>query len=79
MTRDYEMAIDSRARSVVGLRDLVVPPNFPVGPMGWRPYYGSIDKHGTAGGTGIGQQLRSAPFEDAAPPNPDVFRGGEAQ
>src|SRR6476659_1981176 len=33
MTRDYEMAIDTRARSVVGLRDLVVPPNFPVGPM----------------------------------------------
>lgn len=79
MTRDYEMAIDTRARSVVGLRDLVVPPNFPVGPMGWRPYYGSIEKHGTAGGTGIGQQLRSAPFEDDAPPNPDVFRGGDAQ
>ena len=76
MTRDYEMAIDTRARSVVGLRDLVVPPNFPVEPMGWRPYYGSIDKHGTAGGTGIGQPLRQAPFEDENPiPNPDVYRG----
>jgi hypothetical protein len=42
MTRDYEMAIDTRARAVVGLRDLVVPPNFPVEPMGWRPYYGGI-------------------------------------
>jgi hypothetical protein len=38
-----------------------------------------MDKRGTAGGTGIGQQLRSAPFEDDAPPNPDVFRGGDAQ
>ena len=76
MTRDYEMAIDTRARSVVGLRDLVVPPNFPVQPMGWRPYYGSIDKHGTAGGTGVGQQIREAPFEDDTPiPNPDVYRG----
>jgi NADH-quinone oxidoreductase subunit I len=75
MTRDYEMAIDTRARSVVGLRDLVVPPNFPVEPMGWRPYYGSIDKRGTAGGTGIGQPLREAPFEETAPPNPDVYRG----
>jgi len=78
MTRDYEMAIDTRARSVVGLRDLVVPPNFPVGPMGWRPYYGGIEKKGTAGGTGLGQPLRSAPFEDDnAPPNPDLFRGSE--
>ncbi|HEV8435947.1 MAG TPA: NADH-quinone oxidoreductase subunit I, partial [Thermoanaerobaculia bacterium] len=50
MTRDYEMAIDTRARATVGLRDLVVPPNFPVAPMGWRPYYGAITKHGTAGG-----------------------------
>lgn len=75
MTRDYEMAMDTRARSVVGLRDLVVPPNFPTEPMGWRPYYGGIDKHGTAGGTGVGQALRDAPFEDAAPPNPDVFQG----
>jgi NADH-quinone oxidoreductase chain I len=76
MTRDYEMAIDSRARAVVGLRDLVVPPNFPVGPMGWRPYYGTMSKRGTAGGTGAGQELRSAPFDDeAAPPNPDVYRG----
>jgi NADH-quinone oxidoreductase subunit I len=76
MTRDYEMAIDTRARSVVGLRDLVVPPDMPTGPMGWRPYYGSIAKKNWAGGTGGGQQLRSAPFEDEAPPNPDVFRGG---
>ena len=29
MTRDYEMSIDTRARAVVGLRDLVVPPAFP--------------------------------------------------
>src|ERR1051326_4065563 len=64
MTRDYEMAIDPRARATVGLRDLVVPPNFPVSPMGWRPYYGAITKRGTAGGTGIGQPLREAPFED---------------
>ena len=76
MTRDYEMAIDTRARAVVGLRDLVVPPNFPVGPMGWRPYYGEMDKRGTAGGTGIGQPLREASYEDDAPaPNPDVYRG----
>ncbi len=75
MTRDYEMAIDTRARSVVGLRDLVVPPNFPVAPMGWRPYYGSIEKSGTAGGTGIGQPLRPAPFDDSSAPNPEVFRG----
>ncbi|HXG58965.1 MAG TPA: NADH-quinone oxidoreductase subunit I [Thermoanaerobaculia bacterium] len=75
MTRDYEMAIDTRARAVVGLRDLVVPPNFPTEPMGWRPYYGRIDKRGTAGGTGLGQPLREAPFEDDAPPNPDVYRG----
>jgi NADH-quinone oxidoreductase subunit I len=74
MTRDYEMAIDTRARSVVGLRDLVVPPNFPKEPMGWRPYYGAIAKHGTAGGTGLGQARRDAPFEDDAPPNPDVYR-----
>jgi NADH-quinone oxidoreductase subunit I len=78
MTRDYEMAIDTRARSVVGLRDLVVPPNFPVEPMGWRPYYGSIEKKGTAGGTGVGQPLRSAPYDDEAPPNPELFRGGIA-
>ncbi|MEO8380921.1 MAG: NADH-quinone oxidoreductase subunit I [Acidobacteriota bacterium] len=75
MTRDYELAIDTRARAVVGLRDLVVPPNFPVGPMGWRPYYGTMDKHGTAGGTGVGQPLRDAPYEDDTPPNPDVYRG----
>lgn len=75
MTRDYEMAIDTRARSVVGLRDLVVPPNFPSEPMGWRPYYGDIQKHGTAGGTGLGQPLREAPFGDAAAPNPDVYYG----
>jgi NADH-quinone oxidoreductase subunit I len=75
MTRDYEMAIDTRARSVVGLRDLVVPPDFPVGPMGWRPYYGSMEKTNWAGGTGGGQERRSAPFDDDAPPNPDVFRG----
>ena len=75
MTRDYEMAIDTRARSVIGLRDLVVPPNFPVEPMGWRPYYGSIEKNGTAGGTGIGQPRRLAPYEDDAPPNPDVYKG----
>jgi NADH-quinone oxidoreductase subunit I len=75
MTRDYEMAIDTRARSVVGLRDLVVPPNFPVGPMGWRPYYGSIVKNGTAGGTGVGQPVRQAPFEDDDALNPDVYRG----
>jgi hypothetical protein len=75
MTRDYEMAIDTRARAVVRLRDLVVPPNFPVAPMGWRPYHGSIEKKGTADGTGIGQPLRPAPFPDTDPPNPDVFRG----
>ena len=75
MTRDYEMAIDTRARSVVGLRDLVVPPDFPVGPMGWRPYYGSMQKTNWAGGTGGGQERRSAPFEDDAPANPDMFRG----
>lgn len=75
MTRDYEMAIDTRARSVVGLRDLVVPPDFPVGPMGWRPYYGPMEKKNWAGGTGGGQERRSAPFDDDAPPNPDVFRG----
>ena len=76
MTRDYEMALDDRAKATVGLRDLVVPPNFPVQPMGWRPYYGQIDKHGTAGGTGIGQPLREAPYsEENAIPNPDVYRG----
>ncbi len=75
MTRDYEMAIDTRARSVVGLRDLVVPPNFPVEPMGWRPYYGSIAKKNWAGGTGGGQPRRDAPFDDDAPANPDVYRG----
>lgn len=79
MTRDYELAIDTRARAVVGLRDLVVPPNFPTQPMGWRPYYGDITKHGTAGGTGIGQPLRNAPFKDQAPPNPDLYRGGKAE
>ena len=77
MSRDYEMAIDTRARSVVGLRDLVVPPNMPVGPMGWRPYYGTIRKDSVAGGTGEGQAIREAPFADSAPPNPDVFRGGK--
>jgi NADH-quinone oxidoreductase subunit I len=76
MTRDYEMAIDTRARSVVGLRDLVVPPNFPVAPMGWRPYYGEMKKKGTAGGTGIGQPIRQAPFDDDSAPNPELFRGG---
>jgi NADH-quinone oxidoreductase subunit I len=75
MTRDYEMAIDTRARAVVGLRDLVVPPTMPTAPMGWRPYYGSIAKKNWAGGTGGGQERRSAPFEDDAPPNADVFRG----
>ena len=75
MTRDYEMAIDTRARAVVGLRDLVVPPNMPTGPMGWRPYYGQNAKKGTAGGTGIGQPTREAPFEDDAPLNPDIYRG----
>jgi len=80
MTRDYEMAIDTRARAVVGLRDLVVPPNFPIGPMGWRPYYGGIEKKGWAGGTGLGQPIRSAPFEDDdAPPNPDIYRGEPRQ
>ena len=77
MTRDYEMAIDTRARSVVGLRDLVVPHDIPVGPLGWRPYYGTINKGGTAGGTGLGQPIREAPFANDAPPNPDVYRGGE--
>ena len=71
----YEMASDTRARAVVGLRDLVVPPNFPVEPMGWRPYYGALDKKGTAGGTGLGQPLREAPYDDDAPPNPDLYRG----
>jgi len=75
MTRDYEMAIDTRARAVVGLRDLVVPPNFPIEPMGWRPYYGAIDKKGTAGGTGIGQPVGKPPYSDDEPPNPDVYRG----
>ncbi|HVT43440.1 MAG TPA: NADH-quinone oxidoreductase subunit I [Thermoanaerobaculia bacterium] len=75
MTRDYEMAIDSRAKSVVGLRDLVVPPDFPRPPMGWRPYYGGIRKEGTAGGTGLGQPIREAPFDDDTPPNPDLYRG----
>ncbi len=79
MTRDYEMAMDTRARSVIGLRDLVVPPNFPTQPMGWRPYYGKITKHGSAGGTGIGQPLRNAPFRDQAPPNPDLYRGGKEE
>src|SRR5438045_3173698 len=72
------MLIATRARSVGGLRDRVVPPNVPVEPMGWRPYYGSIEKTGTAGGTGIGQPLRSAPYDDDAPPNPELFRGGNA-
>ena len=76
MTRDYEMAMDSRARAVVGLRDLVGPPTFPIGPMGWRPDYDKVEKHGTAGGTGIGQPIGRAPFDDDdAPPNPDVYRG----
>ncbi len=78
MTRDYEMAIDTRARAVVGLRDLVVPPNFPVDPMGYRPYYGKIQKSGTAGGTGVGQPLRQAPFDDDTAPNPELYRGGNA-
>ena len=44
--------------------------------MGWRPYYGEMDKHGTAGGTGIGQPLREAPYpEQNSIPNPDVYRG----
>jgi NADH-quinone oxidoreductase subunit I len=76
MTRDYEMSIDTRARAVVGLRDLVVPPDFPVGPMGWRPYYGKMEKKGTAGGTGIGQPQGAAPYPDEAPLNPDVYHGG---
>jgi NADH-quinone oxidoreductase subunit I len=75
MTRDYELAIDTRQRSVVGLRDLVVPPNFPTAPMGWRPYYGGMDKKGTAGGTGLGQEVRQAPYDDQSKPNPDVYRG----
>jgi NADH-quinone oxidoreductase subunit I len=75
MTRDYEMAIDTRARAVVGLRDLVVPPGFPIEPMGYRPYYGSMIKAGTAGGTGLGQPIRQAPFPEEAPPNPDLYRG----
>ncbi len=78
MTRDYEMAIDTRARAVVGLRDLVVPPNFPIEPMGGRPYYGRMEKKGTAGGTGIGQALRPTPFEDDDQlPNARVFAGGK--
>jgi NADH-quinone oxidoreductase subunit I len=77
MSRDYEMAIDTRARSVIGLRDLVVPPNMPAYPMGWRPYYGAIRKEGTAGGTGLGQPIRDAAFEDAAAPNPDLYSGEE--
>lgn len=79
MTGDYEMAIDTRARSVVGLRDLVVPPNFPVEPMGWRPYYEPVKKAGAAGGTGLGQALRSSPYPEEAPPNPDLFRGGSSE
>lgn len=75
MTRDYEMAIDTRSRSVVGLRDLVVPPDCPTEPMGYRPYYGAIRKDGTAGGTGRGQPRGTAPFSDDTPPNPDVFHG----
>lgn len=76
MTRDYEMAIDTRGRSVVGLRDLVVPPNMPTEPMGWRPYYGTMRKDGTAGGTGRGQEIRAAAFEEIRrPPNPDRYRG----
>jgi NADH-quinone oxidoreductase subunit I len=75
MTRDYEMAIDTRARSVIGLRDLVVPPDFPVAPMGWRPYYGAIKKAGNAGGTGTGQPIRDAAFADTTPPNPDLYHG----
>src|SRR5438105_1683185 len=78
MTRDYEMAIDTRSRAVVGLRDLVVPPHFPGEPMAVRPYSVSSKKSGTAGGTGIGQPLRTAPFEDDAPPNPELFRGRSA-
>lgn len=77
MSRDYEMAIDTRARSVIGLRDLVVPPDFPVAPMGWRPYYDAIRKKGTAGGTGAGQPIREAAFADATPPNPDLYRGAK--
>lgn len=76
MSRDYEMAIDTRARSVINLRDLVVPPNMPVEPMGWRPYYGTIRKDGTAGGTGRGQEIRAAAFDEIRrPPNPDRYRG----
>jgi len=75
MTRDYELAIDTRARSVVGLRDLVVPPNMPTEPMGWRPYYGEMRKDGTAGGTGRGQEIRTAAFPDEAAPNPDLYKG----
>ena len=75
MTRDYELAIDTRARSVVGLRDLVVPPNMPTEPMGWRPYYGEIRKEGMAGGTGRGQEIRAAAFGDEAAPNPELYKG----
>jgi len=78
MTRDHEMAIDTRARSVVGLRDLIVPPNFPVEPMGWRPYYGEIRKDGAAGGTGRGQEIREAAYLDDTPPNPDKYTGEAA-
>jgi hypothetical protein len=46
-----------------------------VEPMGWRPYYGAITKLGAAGGTGLGQPIRQAPFPDDAPPNPDLYRG----
>jgi hypothetical protein len=38
-----------------------------------------MEKKGTAGGTGLGQPLRSAPFEDDAPPNPDLYRGGGSE
>ena len=49
----------------------------PKEPMGWRPYYGDMRKEGTAGGTGEGQPIRSAVYEDTSPPNPDLFHGDE--
>src|SRR5258708_32327610 len=67
MARDCEMAIDTRARATVGLRDLVGPPNFPIEPSGWRPYYGRMERKGAAGGTRAGHRRRAPPFPADTP------------
>jgi NAD-dependent dihydropyrimidine dehydrogenase PreA subunit len=78
MTRDYEMAIDTRARSVVGCATSSCRRTSPTEPMGWRPYYGTIRKEGTAGGTGT-RSGRFAPLPSRNRPRriPSLYHGEE--